>query len=111
MRTVARVRRPVSTSLEGPDPVQVPAIGYIAQGPVKLRDRQFIDVVYDEPVTDIEHRVAVIQARNRLVGEVAVSARSACGRGRAAMPRGTAIERVAIGVGGVQQESMAHLPL
>ena len=47
---------------------------------------EFNDVVENQTVTNIEHGVTAVQTRQRLVGEIAVSAGPASGGSGAAVP-------------------------
>src|SRR6266446_5679105 len=97
------------STLERPDAVIRPAPGDPAQNALQVLPGQLVNVVEHQPMPDVEDRVAPIQARHSLIRGEALSGSCAVRRCGSAMPGRTVIDRVAVRVVYVEEQTMAHL--
>src|SRR5262249_11679860 len=72
--------------------------------------RQLPDVVEHQALTGVVDGIPPIKLRKRLIRGKAITARGAVARGGPAMPCGTVINGVAVGIVTVDQQAVTHLP-
>ena len=98
-------------ALERPDAVVLPSSQSMAQKTLlSLKPRELPRVAECEPVADVENRVSSIQFRPGLVQAEPFTRRVPVGGGRAAVPSGACVNRVAPSVVHSKHQLCTHRP-